>query len=70
MASADTSEAEGAAAGETALSPSVFRCADRARGRGDRVPEEDQHMGCLKVATSECLPLQGYMPVRARFSLF
>ena len=39
MASADTSEAEGAAAGETALSPSVFRCADRARGGRDRVPE-------------------------------
>ena len=40
-ASADTSKAEGAAAaaGETALSPSVFRCADRARGGRDRVPE-------------------------------
>ena len=39
MASTDASEAEGAAAGETALSPSVFRCADRARGGRDRVPE-------------------------------
>ena len=38
-ASADTSGAEGAAAGETALLPSAFRCADRARGGRDRVPE-------------------------------